>query len=263
LKNGSRPLFHVPTCHVPPKTLPSPIRHAICFLVSPEGGHAPSRMWQAWFSHETGMPTTNLCPPQRLVLVASDERWRKLWKQALEQQLGHRVVGEAGTETEMVRVALTRDADGVVLDLPHLHALDALAALHRVRPLAAVAILAPGERIGASWQAFPLACVNRPVSLDQLSEALGLARERFDDQCQLAETRESVRRAVQDPILIHQAKRLLMARQGLSEAEAHRRLQRCSMDRRIPLLKVAKDIISDAAFEGRRVGGPRREKVVS
>ena len=64
----------------------------------------------------------------KVVVVEDDPTFRLFLKQVLEKDLGHKVVGEATTGTDMVRVVLETEPDVVVFDihLPHLNGLDAL-----------------------------------------------------------------------------------------------------------------------------------------
>src|SRR5437870_5821270 len=80
----------------------------------------------------------------KLVVVDDDATTRLFLKESLEGQLGHTVVGEAASGTEMVRTVLQLEPDVVIFDI-HLPGLDGLAALRQVyetRVVAAVAITA-------------------------------------------------------------------------------------------------------------------------
>ena len=88
--------------------------------------------------------TTSGLPALRVVLVEDDTTMRLFLKETLENHLGHQVVGEAGTGTDMVRTVLELEPDVVVFDihLPRLNGLDALQQIYQERVVAAVAITA-------------------------------------------------------------------------------------------------------------------------
>ena len=78
----------------------------------------------------------------KIVVVEDDTTVRQFLRETLEKQLGHQVVGEAETGTDMVRTVLALEPDAVVFDihLPHLNGLDALRQVYQERVVAAVAI---------------------------------------------------------------------------------------------------------------------------
>ena len=81
----------------------------------------------------------------QLVIVEDDPTVRLFLRDTLENHLGHKVIGEAATGTEMVRTVLASEPDVVVFDihLPHLDGLAALRQIYQERIVAAVAITAP------------------------------------------------------------------------------------------------------------------------
>ena len=68
-----------------------------------------------------------------------------------------------------------------------------------------------------------------------LSEALGRRLERLDRPCRPSEEQEVIRRA----------KALLMERDGMTEAQAHRFLQKHSMDHQEKLLRTAQAVLDE------------------
>src|SRR5258707_1354524 len=61
--------------------------------------------------------TTGSAPKLKIVVVEDDPTIRLFLKTALEEQLGHQVIGEAGTGTDMVRTVLDLEPDVVVFDI--------------------------------------------------------------------------------------------------------------------------------------------------
>lgn len=81
-----------------------------------------------------------------------------------------------------------------------------------------------------------MAYLLKPLRSAELGPALDLAIARF------AENRE-LRRTLEGRKYIERAKGALMARFGLTEEEAFRRLRRAAMDRRKPMVDIAKALL--------------------
>src|SRR5215472_13891777 len=86
--------------------------------------------------------SASMLSPLKIVLVEDDTTVRLFLKDTLEKTLGHQVIGEAATGTDMVRTVLELEPDVVIFDihLPRLNGLDALRQIYQERIVAAVAI---------------------------------------------------------------------------------------------------------------------------
>ena len=81
-----------------------------------------------------------------------------------------------------------------------------------------------------------MACLIEPVRAVQLASTLDLAVARFREM-------QGLRQALTDRKVIERAKGLLMAREGLTEDEAFRRLRRSAMDTQRPLADTARAVL--------------------
>jgi response regulator NasT len=81
-----------------------------------------------------------------------------------------------------------------------------------------------------------MACLIEPVRAAQVALTLDLALDRFRDV-------QALRRALADRKVIERAKGLLMARYGLPEDDAFRRLRRSAMDTQRPLADIARAVL--------------------
>lgn len=81
-----------------------------------------------------------------------------------------------------------------------------------------------------------MAYLLKPLRAAELAPALDLAIARFGENRQLRETLEGRK-------FIERAKGTLMARFGLSEEDAFRRLRRAAMDSRKPMVDIAKALL--------------------
>jgi AmiR/NasT family two-component response regulator len=86
-----------------------------------------------------------------------------------------------------------------------------------------------------------MACLIEPVRAVQLASTLDLAVARFREM-------QGLRQSLADRKVIERAKGLLMARQGLTEDEAFRRLRRSAMNAQRPLADTARALLRAEAF---------------
>jgi response regulator NasT len=88
------------------------------------------------------------------------------------------------------------------------------------------------------------------LAADRVQPILDVAVARFRIEQDLRAQLADARTRLEDRKLLDRAKGLLMARQGLSEDEAHRRMRRMAMDRNLRLIDVARRVIDAAELLG-------------
>ena len=185
--------------------------------------------------------------PLKVVVVEDDATVRLFLKEALEK-LGHEVVGEAATGTDMVRTVLDTEPDVVVFDihLPRINGLDALRQIYQEKVIAAVAITADRDQdlVRRALEEHVLAFLVKPVEAHQLGPALLVARAQFEELRGLSAENATLRQALQNRKIIERAKGVLMKRNRWTEAEAFRRLQRGAMNRRTTMVELAQDVLN-------------------
>ena len=190
----------------------------------------------------------------KIVLVEDDNSIRMFLKDAIENQCGHEVIGEAATGTDMVRTVLELEPDVVVFDihLPHLDGLEALKQIYQTRIVAAVAITADRDQalVQRAMEEHVLAFLVKPVEAHQLAPAL-----QRTDRISIFGVYVSDQRMLLVLVLLGFGVGLwyffnrtyygiLMKRHRWSEADAFRRLQRGAMNRRIPMVDLAQAILN-------------------
>jgi two-component system, response regulator PdtaR len=191
---------------------------------------------------------TGSLPKLKIVVVEDDPTMRLFLKDVLENQLGHEVVGEAATGTDMVRTVLDLEPDVVVFDihLPHMSGLDALRQIYQERIVAAVAITGDRDKdlVRRALEEHVLAYLVKPVEAHQLDPALLIAWARFDELRGLTTENASLRQTLTNRKIIERAKGVLMKRHRWSEPDAFRRLQRGAMNRRVQMVDLAQAILN-------------------
>jgi response regulator NasT len=187
-------------------------------------------------------------PKLKVVVVEDDSTVRMFLTDILQNQLGHEVIGEAATGTNMVRTVLEMEPDVVVFDihLPHMSGLDALRQIYQSKIIAAVAITADRDKslVKRALEEHVLAYLVKPVEAHHLGPALMVAWARFDELHSLQVENANLRQTLQNRKVLERAKGVLMKRYRWSEADAFRRLQRSAMNRRVPMVQLAQSILN-------------------
>ena len=192
-------------------------------------------------------------PALRIVIVEDDPVTRQFLKNVIEKQLGHEVIGEAATGTDMVRTVLQAEPDVVLFDihLPHQDGLSALAQIYQERVVAAVAITADpdSELVRRAAEEHVLGYLVKPVDEKQLRPALLVAWARFQELHQYVTENMTLKQNLQNRKIIERAKGVLMKRHRWTEAEAFRRLQRAAMNKRMPMVDLAQTVLAGQPVE--------------
>lgn len=198
-------------------------------------------------------PEAEALPRLRTVVVEDDPVVRDYVIDVLGRQCGHEVVGTASSGPDMVRQVLTKEPNLVVFDI-HLPGMDGLSALHEVSkqyPVAAVAVTGDrnSELLTRALEDHILAYLLKPVDGQQLKFAVQVAWARFNEFCSLRSENQSLQKNLQDRKTIEKAKGVLMKRHRWNEGQAFRTLQKRAMDARVPMVKLAQDIINGKDLE--------------
>jgi len=200
----------------------------------------------------TPAPSSATATSLRVVIVEDDVTVRQFLRDSLEK-LGHKVVGEAGTGTEMIRTVLDQEPDVLVFDihLPHVDGLSALRQIYQERVVAAVAITGDRDEglIRRALEEHVLAYLVKPIEAYQLGPAVQVAWARFGELRELVDENNTLRQTLQNRKIIERAKGVLMKRHRWSEADAFRRLQRGATNRRMPMVELAQQILNGIDVE--------------
>src|SRR5947209_15982975 len=192
-------------------------------------------------------------PALKLVVVEDDVTIRQFLRDTLEKDLGHQVVGEAATGTDMVRTVLELEPDVVLFDihLPGQDGFEGLRQIYQERVVAAVAITADRDQelVRRALEEHVLAYLVKPVEAYQLGAAVQVASARFQELRGLTTENASLRQTLQNRKIIERAKGILMKRYRWTEAEAFRRIQRGAMNRRKTMVELAQSILNGEEIE--------------
>lgn len=186
----------------------------------------------------------------RVLVAAANADLRKSLKQLLIRG-GYHVLGEAEDGFQALRQARSLDPDLVLIDtdLPGINGFEIGRVLSedRIAPVLLIAretfLFAQFEREKGRPVQFPVGYVTKPLTEYNLFPAIESMLSFYRHIQDLESEIKNLREKIETRKVVERAKGILMEQLGISEAEAYRRLQKQSMDRCIPMRKVAEAII--------------------
>lgn len=198
----------------------------------------------------------------RLLLIEDSAYARTFLKETL-RELGYAVVGEARGIDEGLQLVQTLQPDLIFLAADLKGANGMAAATHILKqaptPVILLARQLDATMIRQATQAGVMACLVKPVRGQELQPAIELAIARFREFMALWKDNQHMRTALEARKKIERAKGLLMARQGITEAEAFHSIQRQSMKTRTPMQQIAEAIlVAEAVAEVSTAAKPAR-----
>lgn len=185
-------------------------------------------------------------PSLRVLLVDDGAHRVRLIAEALIQQ-GHTVVGVLAEATRIHDTVRQLKPDVVIVDAesPTRDTLEHLALMHEQapRPVVVFAEDEAGEAMRAALRAGVSAYVVAGLAPERLLPVMQVAQARFEQEQQLRHELAAARSASGQKKTVEQAKAMLMQQLGLSEPEAHRRLQRLAMERGVTAFALAGQLL--------------------
>jgi len=177
-------------------------------------------------------------PRWRVALLGETLQARASLAEAIHRTGGAIVLDRVSTSEALDALNRARPDVAIVAPQPTWHG-GALLLRLRDQACCPVVLLAQGPSrrlLDEALEGGVMACLIEPVRAVQLASTLDLAVARFREI-------QGLRQALADRKVIERAKGLLMAREGLTEDEAFRRLRRSSMDTQRPLADTARAVL--------------------
>jgi two-component system, response regulator PdtaR len=183
------------------------------------------------------------------VLIAEDEALIRLDLKEMLEEEGYVVVAEVGDGQQAVDRARELVPDLVILDI-QMPVLDGLSAAEqiagdRVAPVIVLTAFSQRELVERARDAGAMAYLVKPFSKNDLVPAIEVARARFAEMAALDGEVRSLEDRLEARKVVEKAKGVLMTREGLSEAEAFRFIQRTAMNERTSMKALAQRILDD------------------
>jgi two-component system, response regulator PdtaR len=181
------------------------------------------------------------------VIIADDESLIRMDLREMLTNLGYLVVGEVADGKSAVNQARELRPDVVIMDIrmPDMDGIEAARVLteERIAPVVLLSAYSQRELVQRAREAGVVAYLVKPYREEELSPAIEVALARFAEFKDLQKQVSDLQEALETRKLVDRAKGILMDKQGLTEAEAFRKIQKMSMDNRKPMKDVAEAII--------------------
>lgn len=186
-------------------------------------------------------------PVSRVVIADSDLNFRRQLKDIL-RHAGCTLIREAGEGKSALQIVFQTEPDLVILEdrIPGSEGIDIAEIIgeHRVAPV--VLAVEPTrqqnlEELARKNGVYGL--LIKPLRETNILPVLEAALANFERVARLQKEVKDLRKQLETRKLVEQAKGLLMEKKGFSEQEAYKYLQKISMDRCLPLARVARQVI--------------------
>ena len=181
------------------------------------------------------------------VIIADDESLIRMDLREMLHTLGYLVVGEVGDGRSAVNLARELGPDVVIMDIkmPDMDGIDAARILteERIAPVILLTAYSQKDLVERAKEAGVVGYMVKPFRESDLVPAIEVALARFKEFEALHKEVNDLQLALETRKLVDRAKGILMDTQGLSEADAFRKIQKMSMNTRKPMKEVAEAII--------------------
>jgi two-component system, response regulator PdtaR len=183
------------------------------------------------------------------VIIADDESIIRMDLREMLTNLGYLVIGEVGDGRSAVNLARELRPDIVIMDIKFegegFDGIDAARMLteERTAPVLLLTAYSQRELVIRAREAGVVGYLVKPFREADLVPAVEVALARFAEFRTVEEQVGDLQQALETRKFVDRAKGILMDSQGLSEAEAFRRIQKMSMNTRKPMKDVAEAVI--------------------
>ena len=183
------------------------------------------------------------------IVIADDESLICMDLKEMLEEAGHEVVGIGGDGVEALELVREKRPDLVILDvqMPRLDgiAVAKMMAHDNLAPVVLLTAFGDEDMIERAKNSFVFGYVMKPVSERVLFPAIEMAVGQFAHKKEIVTHAREVEKELAARKIIDRAKSLLMSYYGISEEEAHRKMQLTSMKRGLPVADVAQKIIKE------------------
>ncbi len=180
-------------------------------------------------------------------MIAEDEALIRMDLAEMLGEQGYEVVGEAADGARAVALAEELRPDLVILDV-RMPVLDGIAAAERIAsqriaPVVILTAFSQRDLVERARDAGAMAYLVKPFNASDLIPAIEVAVSRFSEISALESEVASLSERLETRKLVERAKGLLQSKQGMTEPEAFKWIQRAAMDRRTTMKRVAEVVL--------------------
>jgi response regulator NasT len=183
---------------------------------------------------------------ERVILADSDIQWRKTVK-AIITQAGFSVVGEAEDGLNALKQVRSRQPDLLIIEAmgQGMSGLEVARLLYedKLAPVVVFASLINNEILEKAKEAHAAALLAKTVDEVNLLAVIEIALTNYQELIRLENQVKELKETLETRKAIERAKGVLMETIGLTEAEAFKRMQKQSMNKRISMRQLSEAII--------------------
>jgi response regulator NasT len=183
----------------------------------------------------------------RIIIADADVGNRKKIKEMLVQA-GYMVTAEVGDGRSALKVIFQTEPDLVIMDskLPGVQGLGIIRIIEENRTAPVILLIESHEQglLEEVKDFWIFGCLPKPLSDAQLFPAIEIALANFKKFTKLVEENKRLKTALEERKLIEKAKGIVMEAKGLSEQEAYKYMQKLSMDKCVPIARIARSIMN-------------------
>ncbi|MED1742906.1 response regulator [Brevibacillus borstelensis] len=185
---------------------------------------------------------------QPKIMVVDDEPIIRMDLREMLEAEGYLVVAEAKNGEEAVAQAHRHKPDLIIMDVK-MPVMNGIKASNIIRSFSDCSILlltaySQRELVQDARKAGVTAYLVKPVSEDDLIPAVEIALSQKEKVVSLKKDIKDIQQKMEDRKKIEKAKGLIMTQHALEEDVAYKWMQKVSMQRRMPLVKLAEEILA-------------------
>ena len=181
------------------------------------------------------------------VIIADDESVIRADLREMLTNLNYLVVGEAGDGQSAVNLARELKPDVVIMDIkmPDLDGIEAAKMLtqEQIAPVLLLTAYSQRDLVDRAKEAGVVGYMVKPFREQEIVPAIEIALARFQEFRELKKEAGDLKDTLETRKIVDRAKGILMDTQGMTEAEAFRKIQKMSMNTRKPMKEIAEAII--------------------
>ncbi|MED1916537.1 ANTAR domain-containing response regulator [Brevibacillus sp. DP1.3A] len=185
---------------------------------------------------------------QPKIMVVDDEPIIRMDLREMLENEGYLVVAEAKNGEEAVSLAHRHKPDLIIMDvkMPVLNGIKASSIIRSFSDSSILLLTAYSQKelVQDARKAGVTAYLVKPVSEDDLIPAVEIALSQKEKVVSLKKDINDLKQKIEDRKAVEKAKGKLMSALSLEEDAAYKWMQQVSMQRRMPLVKLAEEILS-------------------